>query len=85
VPLAVLLPAGTKRHAPTLAPVATLVLLGRWLDCYLLVAPAAGPLPGFPTAAVAASAAVLGGMGLVWRRTLARAAMDTASGVRRGA
>jgi len=79
VPLVVLLPAGTKRHAPTLAPVATLVLLGRWLDCYLLVAPAAGPLPGFPTAAVAASVAVLGGMALLFRRVLAREAMDPAS------
>ena len=79
VPLVVLLPAGTKRHAPTLAPVATLVLLGRWLDCYLLVAPAAGPLPGFPTAAVAASVAVLGGMALLLRRVLAREAMDPAS------
>jgi len=74
VPLVVLLPAGTKRHAPTLAPVTTLVLLGRWLDCYLLVAPAAGPLPGFPTAAVAASLAVLGGMALLFRRILAREA-----------
>ncbi len=79
VPFVVLLSAGTKRHAPTLAPVATLVLLGRWLDCYLLVAPAAGPLPGFPTAAVAASLAVLGGMALIFRRILAREAMDPAS------
>lgn len=78
VPLVVLLPAGTKRHAPTLAPVATVVLLGRWLDCYLLVAPAFGPLPGFPTAAVAASVAVLGGMALLFRRVLAREAIDPA-------
>ena len=82
VPFVVLLSAGTKRHAPTLAPVATLVLLGRWLDCYLLVAPAAGPLPGFPTAAVAASLAVLGAMGLLFRRILAREAIDPASGSR---
>ena len=82
VPFVVLLSAGTKRHAPTLAPVATLVLLGRWLDCYLLVAPAAGPLPGFPTAAVAASLAVLGGMALIFRRILAREAIDPASGSR---
>ena len=85
VPFVVLLSAGTKRHAPTLAPVAIVVLLGRWLDCFLLVAPAAGPLPGFPTAAVAASLAVLGGMGLLFRRMLAREAMDQTSGVRQPA
>jgi hypothetical protein len=81
-PFVVLLSAGTKRHAPTLAPVAIVVLLGRWLDCYLLVAPAAGPLPGFPTAAVAASIAVLGGMGLLFRRILAREWIDPAGGSR---
>jgi len=70
------LPAGTKHHAPTLAPVATLVLLGRWLDSYLLVAPAAGHLPGFPTAAVAVSVVVLGGMALLFRRILAREATN---------
>jgi len=79
VPFVVLLSAGAKRHAPTLVPAAIVVLLGRWLDCYLLVAPAAGPLPGFPTAAVAATVAVLGGMGLVFRRILARGATDPAS------
>jgi hypothetical protein len=82
VPFVVLLPAGTKRHAPTLAQVAIVVLLGRWLDCYLLVAPAAGPAPGFLIAAVAATVAVLGGMGLIFRRILAREAIDPVSGVR---
>jgi hypothetical protein len=82
VPFVVLLAAGTKRHAPTLAPVAIVVLLGRWLDCYLLVAPSAGPLPGFPAAAVAASAAVLGGMGLLLRRMLAREATHSVGGAR---
>ena len=75
VPFVALLSASTKRHAPTLAPVAIVVLLGRWLDSYLLVAPSAGPLPGFPTAAVAASLAVLGGMSLLFRRILSREAM----------
>jgi hypothetical protein len=46
------------------------------------VAPAAGPAPGFPLAAVAASIAVLGGMDVLWRRILAREALDPASGVR---
>jgi hypothetical protein len=72
-PFVILLSAGAKRHAPTLAQVAIVVLLGRWLDCYLLVAPAAGPAPAFPVATVAATVALLGGMGLLYRRALARA------------
>jgi len=82
VPFVILLSAGAKRHPQTLAQVATIVLLGRWLDTYLLVAPAAGSAPDFPLAALAASAAVLGGMGMLWRRVLAREGADPASGLR---
>lgn len=55
VPFLALLSAGVKRRPAVLAQVALLVLLGRWLDGYLLVAPASGPLPVFPTEAVVAT------------------------------
>ena len=80
VPFVVLLSAGAKRHAPTLAQVATIVLLGRWLDTYLLVAPATSSAAGLPVAAVAASAAVLGGMGMLWRRIRAGSGATDAPG-----
>jgi len=82
VPFVILLSAGLKCHAPTLSQVAAVVLVGRWLDTYLLVAPAMGPAPAIPLAAVSASVAVLGGMGLLWRRGLSDASADAASGVR---
>lgn len=68
VPFTALLSAGVKRHGPALLQVALLVLLGRWLDAYLLVAPALGRPPAFPLAALAATASVLAGMGLLLRR-----------------
>lgn len=82
VPFVILLSAGLKCHAPTLSQVAAVVLVGRWLDTYLLVAPAMGPAPALPLAAVSASIAVLGGMGLLWRHELSGASTDPASGIR---
>ena len=54
--------------AGTLYQVALVVLLGRWLDTYLLVAPSLGPVPAFPLGAIAAAVAVLAGMRLFWER-----------------
>lgn len=68
VPFAALLGQGTKRRAAILGQVAGVVLLGRWLDVWLLVAPAFGPVPVFPVHAVAATLLVLFGMGLVAER-----------------
>lgn len=55
VPFVALLSAGVKRRPAVLGQVALLVLLGRWLDSYLLVAPAGGPLPVFPWYALVAT------------------------------
>jgi hypothetical protein len=50
VPFLVLLPRATKRRSPILAAVCVLLLIGHWLDLYLLImpdawsAPVAGPL-----------------------------------------
>ncbi len=81
-PFVILLSAGAKCHAPTLSQVAAVVLAGRWLDTYLLVAPVAGPASGSPLAALSASIAVLGGMGLMWRHGISKAAADATSGIR---
>jgi len=68
VPFAVLLPTATKRHPPTLLQVALVVLLGRWLDAHLLVAPALGD-PTVPVGAAAATLVVGCGMLLLGRRS----------------
>jgi hypothetical protein len=52
-PFALLLSAGAKRSGPVLLRVALVVLVGRWLDVYLLVAPSLGSVPAWPAAAVA--------------------------------
>jgi len=66
VPFAVLLPRGSKRAPRVLVKVALAVLLGRWLDLYLMVVPArAGAAPALgawelgPLVLVAAGGAVL--------------------------
>ncbi len=69
-PFVLLLGTATKKHAATLVQVACVVILGRWLDAYLQVAPAAGPAPSWPVSAVAASVAVLAGMVLLVRPLL---------------
>jgi hypothetical protein len=43
VPFVMLLPRAAKRSEPQLLRVATVLLLGRWLDVYLMVAPSAQP------------------------------------------
>ena len=82
VPFVALLGAGAKRRTGELLQVAAVVLVGRWLDVFLLVAPSAGPLPAFPVAAVAASVAVLGGIGMIWRRGLLRVGPESGIGPR---
>lgn len=56
VPFAALLPVAAKRSRSVLVPVCLVVLAGRFLDAFLLVAPAAGPAPAFPALALAAAA-----------------------------
>lgn len=67
-PFVVLLGADAKRKPAALGHAALVVILGRWLDVYVMVAPSAGPLPAFPLYAVAASLLVLGGMALAFDR-----------------
>jgi hypothetical protein len=77
VPLFVLLPARAKRHPTVLLQVALIVILGRWLDVYLLVAPSSGAPASFPVYALTASTAVLLGIVAVFRwRTRASSPHD---------
>ena len=68
VPFVILLGSGAKKAPAALGNAALVVVLGRWLDAYVMVAPSGGPLPSFPIYAVAASLLVLAGMFLVFDR-----------------
>ncbi len=59
VPFTVLLSAKTKKQPAALRQVAIVVLFGRWLDTYLLIAPTVAPAPVFPAAAIVATLAVV--------------------------
>ncbi len=78
-PFVLLLGTTTKKHAATLVQVAAVVILGRWLDAYLMVAPVSGPAPSWPIAAAASSLAVLAGMVLIVRPLLWAGASTPAS------
>lgn len=67
-PFVTQLSATAKREPRTLYQAAFIVLLGRWLDTYLLVAPSQGPPPIVPLGAIGAAVAVLAGMRLLWER-----------------
>lgn len=77
IPFLVLLPRPAKRSGVTMARIAVVVLIGRWLDLYLMVAPSAGetaiPRFGLPEAA-AITAAVSLGLWLFFR-SLSRASL----------
>lgn len=68
IPFATQISQPAKRDPATLYQVALVVLLGRWLDTYLLVAPSQGGVPALPLGALAATVAVLSGMRLLWQR-----------------
>ncbi len=71
IPFAVLLPRASKESAGLLAKVSLLVLVGRWLDVYLMVFPATtngNPLIGF--CELGAIAVVVGILGLLVLRAL---------------
>jgi hypothetical protein len=65
-PFVTQLSTAAKRDPRTLYHAALVVLLGRWLDTYLLVAPSLGAAPVLPLAAIGASVSVLAGMRLAW-------------------
>lgn len=66
VPFVVLMPASAKRRPRLLQQVALVVLIGRWLDIYLVVAPPLAPDGGFPVGALAATGMMIGALALVY-------------------
>ena len=74
VPFAVLLPKKTKRNSTTLATVAVVVLLGRWLDLYICVMPvASGHAPIFGLLEVAAAVLAAAAIWVSFRRAVTKA------------
>ncbi len=73
VPFLVLLPRGTKRNGDTLFKIAVVVLVGRWLDLYLMVFPGLAtdtPLLGIPEIGISLGAA--GVFGVIFFKGLGR-------------
>ncbi len=74
IPFLALLPAGTKKNPGILLKVSVIVLLGRWLDLYLMILPpfSAGR-PQIGAAEIGAALALVGICGLVFFRAVGRA------------
>jgi hypothetical protein len=76
IPFVVLLPRAAKRRPGVLVKVCVLVVLGRWLDLYLMIAPAVdGPVPAFSLLEVGLTIFTVGLFGLAFFRSLSRAAL----------
>lgn len=74
IPFLVLLPRVTKRSPNVLAKICVVVILGRWLDLYVLIAPAVeGPEPAFGLLEIGLAIGAVGLFGLEFFRVLARA------------
>ncbi len=73
VPFIALLCARVKRRPGFLAQVALVVLLGRWLDTYLLIAPTGSSLPSFPVSAAVATLLLLPAMFFFFSRLFGKA------------
>jgi hypothetical protein len=74
IPFLVLLRRDTKRQRQTMALVAVVVLLGRWLDIYLMIFPGVvGPSPTFGLWEIGMTLGGIGGLGLVLAGVLRQA------------
>jgi hypothetical protein len=72
-PFLVLLRRDTKRQRATLVEVAVILLLGRWLDVYLmLLPPVLGPQPSLGVLEIGMTAGAIGLLGVVLVRALGR-------------
>jgi hypothetical protein len=83
IPFVVLLPRAAKRSPGVLAKVCVVLVLGRWLDLFLMIVPAmAGPVPvfGLIEVGVTISAVGLGGLAFLYflsRATVGRLRLGT--------
>ena len=74
IPFLVLMPASAKRNPSTLAKVAIIVLLGRWVDLYLMIfPPLIGQTPVFGFWEIGSILGVFGLSVAVFQRTLRQA------------
>ena len=71
VPFVALMSVSAKKNRNTLFHVATAVLVGRWLDSFLMVWPSVGPFPGFPVLAILATAALIAAVALLFSKLAA--------------
>jgi Ni/Fe-hydrogenase subunit HybB-like protein len=74
VPFVVLMRRDMKRRRNILALVAVIVLVGRWLDLYLVIFPGLFSRPAFPVWEIGLTAGVAGGFTLFLVRVLRRSA-----------
>lgn len=79
VPFLFLMSAKAKRNAATLFQAAVAVLIGRWLDTYLIVGPSKGALGGLPLTALVGTGALLVILLSRLRQVLAEEASETSS------
>lgn len=73
VPFIALLSARVKRRPGFLAQVALVVLFGRWLDIYLLIAPTGSSLPSFPVSAAVVTLFLVPAMLFLFSRIFGKA------------
>lgn len=73
LPFFVLLPRNHKRSVRVMSAVCVLVLLGRWLDLYILVMPSRWSSPRFGILEIAMAAGTAGLIYLIFVRSLSRA------------
>jgi len=74
VPFFLLLPRPCKRSEKVMLKVAGIVLVGRWLDLYMMIFPSADRSPWIGVWEFAAAAALLGVFGLLFFRAFSQAA-----------
>ncbi len=74
IPFLALLPAGTKKNPGILLKVSVIVLLGHWLDLYLMILPPfSGARPEISAWEIGAAMALVGIFGLVFFRAMRKA------------
>lgn len=73
IPFFTLLPRSSKRSARVMIAMAVLVLVGRWIDVYLMVMPSHWEAPRFGPLELAMAAGTVGMIGWIVTRGLARA------------
>ena len=79
IPFFALLSEGVKKRPAVLFQVSLVVLLGRWVDTWLLVAPPGEAAPGFPLYAISGAILVTLGMGVLFLRLHSGPSLKTAS------